>query len=368
MKGSKDGRQKYRVRVNYQDSSGVNRQIDRVAYGSKEAKDLERDLARKIKNETPAKNITVSQLYDEYVKVKSHEVRETTMRSTKTIIDNHILPHIGSIKLSKLTAPVLTNWKLIIEQKNLSITMRKHIYGELRAMLNYAVKMDYIPKNPLIKVGNFKDPLSSKKEINFYTPEEFKKFIAAARDCAENAPALIEWDYYVFFNIAFYTGLRKGEIHALKWSDINGEYLTVSRSINQKLEGEDRETPPKNKSSIRTLQLPLPLIKILDEHKLRWSEDKNFTEDFRICGGYKSLRDTSIQKKNKLYADTAGVKTIRIHDYRHSHASLLANEGINIQEIARRLGHSKIEITWNTYSHLYPREEERAVDILNKIV
>ena len=61
------------------------------------------------------------------------------------------------------------------------------------------------------------------------------------------------------------------------------------------------------------------------------------------------------------------MKTIRIHDFRHTHASLLANEGINIQEIARRLGHSKIEITWNIYSHLYPREEERAVAVLDSI-
>ncbi|MCL2821480.1 MAG: tyrosine-type recombinase/integrase, partial [Oscillospiraceae bacterium] len=58
---------------------------------------------------------------------------------------------------------------------------------------------------------------------------------------------------------------------------------------------------------------------------------------------------------------------IKIHGFRHSHVSLLANEGINIQEIARRLGHAKVEETWNTYSHLYPREEEKAVDILNKI-
>jgi len=58
---------------------------------------------------------------------------------------------------------------------------------------------------------------------------------------------------------------------------------------------------------------------------------------------------------------------ISIHSYRHSHASLLANEGINIQEIARRLGHARVEMTWNTYSHLYPREEERAVEILNRI-
>jgi integrase len=61
------------------------------------------------------------------------------------------------------------------------------------------------------------------------------------------------------------------------------------------------------------------------------------------------------------------LKVIRIHDYRHSHVSVLANNGINIQEIARRLGHSKVDMTWNTYSHLYPREEERAVDVLNNI-
>ena len=71
---------------------------------------------------------------------------------------------------------------------------------------------------------------------------------------------------------------------------------------------------------------------------------------------------------NARFAAAAGVKVIRIHDFRHSHASLLANEGINIQEIARRLGHSDIKMTWNTYSHLYPREEERAIKILDNIV
>jgi len=154
----------------------------------------------------------------------------------------------------------------------------------------------------------------------------------------------------------------------LKWSDINGSYLSVKRSITQRLRGDDRETPPKNKSSVRTLQIPLPLIRILAEHKERQRELGRFNEDSRICGGERSLRDTTIQRRNELYARLSGLKVIRVHDFRHSHVSALANEGINIQEIAPRLGHSRIEITWNTYSHLYPREEERAVDILNKIV
>ena len=93
-----------------------------------------------------------------------------------------------------------------------------------------------------------------------------------------------------------------------------------------------------------------------------------FNDNYYICGGTKAIRDTSIQNALKQYADKAGVKVIRVHDFRHSHASLLANEGINIQEIARRLGHAKISMTWETYSHLYPREEERAIKILDKIV
>ena len=161
--------------------------------------------------------------------------------------------------------------------------------------------------------------------------------------------------------------MRKGEIHALRWCDIDENIINVSRSITQKLKGEDRITPPKNKSSIRTLQIPEPLKEVLSEHKKRCKQFDNFSENNLICGADKSLRDTTIQNRAKKFAQLAGIKTIRIHDFRHSHASLLANEGINIQEISRRLGHSNVEMTWNTYSHLYPREEERAISVLNRI-
>ena len=166
----------------------------------------------------------------------------------------------------------------------------------------------------------------------------------------------------------YYTGMRKGEINALKWSDIDGDILYVRRSVTQKVKGQAIiETAPKNKTSYRDLQMPLPLIKILDEHRARQQQNDGWSEDFRVCGSDKCLSDTGIENANKKFADSAKLPHIRIHDFRHSHASLLANEGINIQEIARRLGHSKIEQTWSTYAHLYPREEERAVAILNKV-
>lgn len=364
----RDGKYKYRVRVNFTDQFGKHRQLERSTYGADEAKALEMKLRQQISTpENITKSMTVKQLYDECVASKVHDVRASTLDKFKSILEKHVLPTMADVKLSKLTVPAVQRWKDGINEKDLALKTRKNIFSAFRALIGYAVRMEYMSQNPLVKVGGFKDVNTIEKKIDFYTADEFKKFISAAKKEASKKD-FFEWHYYVFFNIAFYTGARKGEIHALKWTDIEGSTLHITRSIAQKLKGGDRETPPKNKSSIRDVQLPTPLIKILEEHKKRCEKVPGFSEEWRICGGEKPLRDSSINNRNELYAKLANVKKIRIHDFRHSHASLLANEGINIQEVARRLGHSKIEMTWNTYSHLYPREEERALKVLNKIV
>ena len=370
MDGKKGGKQKYRVRINYIDNLGKPRQIERVAYGSEEAKQLERELNFQIKQEKPAVKLTVQALYDEYIKAKKFEVRETSLDKTQRILKRYVLAKLSDTKIDKLTIPVLQNWKQSVEELNLNIITRKNIYGEFRALLNYGVKMEYLQKNPLLKVGNFKAPLEMKKEMDFYTPDEFKRFILAARDYCqkcEDEGSLFEWNYYVFFCIAFYTGMRKGEIHALTWQDISNNEIHITKSLAQKLKGGDRITPPKNRSSIRDVQIPQPLKDVFRQHYNRWRQAPNFTNNYHICGGEKALRDTSVANMNAMFAKLADVKSIRIHDYRHSHASLLVHEGINIQEIAKRLGHSDVSITLGTYSHLYPSESDRALTILDKI-
>ena len=369
----KNGLQKYNVRVSYVSDNGQYKKITRTVFGLEDAKDLERVLTSEVKSkgENSVKRITVQQLFDKYAAAKKYEIRETTLDKYERDFNSHIKPTIASVRVDKLTTAMLQDWKLYIESKGLSLKAKKSIYGIFRAILNFAVTMDYIVRNPLTKVGSFKETSTVKKEMSIYTAQEFTRFSNTAKQLAEKRQIeqydLSEWDYYVFFNIAFYTGLRKGEIHALKWSDIEGSLLHVRRSITQKLKGIDRETAPKNSSSIRTLQMPTVLLEMLKEHRKRQEKLDFFTNDYRICGGEKCLRDTTIQNRHKSYATLAGLHTIRIHDFRHAHVSVLANEGINIQEIARRLGHAKVEMTWNTYSHLYQREEERAVDVLNRI-
>ena len=365
----KDGRQQYRVRVNYTDAAGKAHQIERTAYGLAEANALEQALISEYKEKrTASARLTVQQLYEEYEEYHSHETRKTSHDSTVRNLQYRVLPTMKDYRLDRLSQPVLAQWKNEIAATDLSIVTKRNAYAAFVAMLNYAVKMDYLPKNPLTILGNFKDANEVDKPadtLHYYTADQFRAYIAQAR---ATAATLTDRGYYVFFCIAFYTGARKGEINALKWSDVDGNILHIRRSIAQKLKGGDVEGPPKNKSSYRDLQIPAPLMKILEEHKqLQREGSALFTDDFRICGGERPLRDTSIENHNTAYAAAAGLPHIRIHDFRHTHASLLVNEGINIQEIARRLGHSNVQMTWNTYSHLYPREEERAVAILDKI-
>jgi len=369
---TKNGVNHYKIRINYVDEHGKKRQITRAVFGAEEAKELERRLTENIKSEgeNSLKKLTVQQLHDEFIGIKKYEVRETTISKYSCTYRYFIESQYSNVFLDKLTVKSLQNWKLSLEQKKLSLNTKKFAFNYFKSLYIYAVKMDYIQVNPFLKLSNFKDPLSVKKKMKVYTPQEFNLFANAAWKIANEREVmhqdLSEWNFYVFFNVAFYTGLRKGEIYALKWNDIDGSYLTVSRTMTQRMSGGDRETPPKNKSSARTIQMPLPLIEILAEHKKRQIQADLVGDDYRICGGEISIRDNTVQRRKEEYAKLAGLHVITLHSFRHTHVSVLANAGINIQEIARRLGHVRIEMTWNTYSHMYPREEEKAVDIFNK--
>ena len=365
-KNKKDGVQQYRVFINYIDRTGKYKKKSKLVYGAAEAKLAEMELQKQLNESVPDAKLTVNELFKEYVAAKKHNVRKTSLDKTESILNRSVISTLGNVQLDKLTTKIMQSWRNEIAEKSLSVITKKNIFSEFRALLNYAVKMEYIERNPISRIENFKEVYFEKPQdkLHYYTPEQFNKYINTA---LESCNTFIDYAYYVFFNIAHFTGMRKGEINALKWSDIEDDIIHVRRSIAQKLKGGDEETPPKNKSSYRDVQMPKRLKSILQEHKERQKELTGFSEDFRVCGGPNCLRDSSLSNRNIQYADAAKLPHIRIHDFRHSHASLLVNNGINIQEVARRLGHSKIEMTWNTYSHLYPREEDRAIAVLDKV-
>lgn len=367
----KDGKNQYRVTVSHTDAYGKHKQHERIVYGKAEAQQAEAQLKAQLTTASAPKRMTVGQLYEEYMEQKRQEVRATTYDKTRRNLEYAVLPTFADAPLEKLNAQMMQKWKNDIGGRDLGLTTKKNYYKEYKALLNYAVKREYIARNPLDLVGNFRTTEFAKpEEMDFYTPEEYRKYSAAAKEYAESAHAsrsFSAWAYYVFFSIAFYTGMRKGEINALKWKNVSGGVIRVRESVAQKLKGEYVEGDPKTASSVRDIRIPDPLANILAEHRARQEADERFSDDYYVCGAVKALADTSIENYNKRYCEAAGLKHIRIHDFRHTHASLLINEGINIMEISRRLGHRDIKETLKTYAHLYPREEEKALAILNAI-
>lgn len=370
--GTKDGLQKYRVQVSYTDATGKYRKLERISYGMRDAHLTEQDLMRKAGLKAAGGDRapkTVNDLCNEYMVAQNPSVRLTTWDKYATTIRLYIEPTIGSLSTEKLTKARLMAWKVDMSEKGLSVVTCQKAYAVLRAVLNYAVKMDYLEKNPLTAIGNFTDRNFKPKEesIHFYTKDEFLRFIAVAKTHQQS------WQQkccYVFFCLAYMTGMRKGEMNALKWSDIEANVIHVRRSISQKVMDQDNqmlETLPKSRSSYRDVQMPEPLKRILDQHKEEQQQQDGFSENWRVVGGQTVLADTTISAANRKYALEAGLPMIRVHDFRHSHVSFLINEGINIYEIARRLGHSDIAMTLNVYGHLYPKESERALAALNKV-
>ena len=177
VKGAKkDGLQKYNVRANYiSHIDGKPKQMTRTAYGLDAARDLERKLLSEVNDisERPTGKMTIDQLFQEYRAVQKNEVREVTLFKNFQNYKLYIKPTMADIRLDKLTVSQLQKWKESVIEKNLAYTSRKCAYKVFAALLNFAVKMDYLHRNPLSKVGNFKDNAEFKKDITYYTKDDF---------------------------------------------------------------------------------------------------------------------------------------------------------------------------------------------------
>ena len=196
--------------------------------------------------------------------------------------------------------------------------------------------------------------------MEIWTPEEFSAAIST-----EKNPI-----YSAFFKTLYTLGCRRGEALALSWADINFEKQTINinksvtfKTINKK-EGQSYEiTTPKNKGSVRTVAAPQFLLDIL----LGLKPEKNATEPPFVFGGESPLPATTIDRRLKNCADNVGIKRIRVHDLRHSCASYLIHSGVSIVAVSRQLGHTDIEQTLNTYSHILPDDRSQILNNLQAL-
>ena len=160
------------------------------------------------------------------------------------------------------------------------------------------------------------------------------------------------------FRLLFWTGMRIGEMLALTFEDVNLEERVISITKNLvRVKGEDKIHPPKTPKGVRVITIPPFLAEDLREY---------FNKQYGILPNERIFRFTKSFMEHQIIrgAKESGVKRIRLHDLRHSHASMLVEMGFQPLEIKDRLGHEKIETTLNTYSHLYPNKQMELADRL----
>ena len=276
-----------------------------------------------------------------------NRLRESTIKNKRYVFDLKVTPYFKKKKMCEIKTSDIRAWQNELIKQGYAPTYLKSINNQLAALFNYAVRYYDLNDNPCRKAGSIGK--SKADDMEFWTKQEFKQFLPSMDKKPEARMA---------FMLLYWTGMRIGELLALTYEDIDlkKRIISISKSY-QRLDGKDVITPPKTPKSNRKITIPPFLAEELKEY---CSHLYGIMPNERMFRFTKSYMEHEIVRGIK----ETGVKRIRIHDLRHSHASLLVELGFQPLAIAERLGHEKIETTLNTYSHLYPNKQAELADRL----
>jgi integrase len=269
------------------------------------------------------------------------------------------LEPLDSTKINDFNVNIYSRLYNDIIKKNLSARYVNKILGMLRSLIKYSNKY-YNTSDEMLK---FIENLSLKnetKEMDFYTFDEYMKYRSVIDDD--------EW--LLFFDMLYFLGFRKGELQALTYNDIDPikKEVSINKTLTTKLKGTEYYiSSPKTKSSNRILPIPNDIFERIEKNMQKYQKYTNYSDLFFIFGGITPFKDTNISNKNIQYSKLANLRTIRIHDFRHSCASLLINQNMPITLVSKYLGHSKVSVTLDTYSHMYKSDLNTLTDYINKL-
>jgi integrase len=338
----------WEVQVRYTDFTGKTVQKHKRGFATmREAKEWEEHF--KAQQGCMLIGMTFGDFVTKYYENMDADLKQNTMRTKRYLIDLKILPYFGERKIMEINQSDIIEWQKEIKKSGYADTYLKTINSQLSAIFNYAVQIYNLPSNPCRKVkgmGKYKA-----KEMSIWTQEEFEQFLPCVSDKA--------YSRYGFL-IFFWTGVRLGELLALTQGDfdLDKKIMIINKSC-QYINGERVITTPKTEKSNRTITLPDNLVVELKEF---FSHLYGYQPNDPIFPVTKSYFENEMRRGAAL----AGIDKIRIHDLRHSHASLLISKlNVPVIAVSRRLGHENVSVTLNTYGHLYPTQMDDIANQLN---
>ena len=361
----KDGRWEGRIVIGY-DEKGLPKTKNVLAKTKTECAAKLKALRESLEApapEAPKPSISLGDWLDHwYQEYKKANLRPNTQMSYERRIYQHIIPALGRIPLDKLTVRDIQQFYTNLKKSGRLI--RTELYGAglsdqtvrgihttLHAALDRAVEEKLLFRNP---ADNCKLPSAKAREIQVLTPEEIQQLLIQAK----------EDGCYELLLLELATGLRRGEILALQWDDLNFRTgaLRVERQVHR-VRGELVVSPPKTKASNRSVLLPAPVLKVLKAYQetvhSRWMFPSPVKED-------SPMDPAAIRKRLQTVLDRAECKRLRFHDLRHTFATASLEHGMDIKTLSTIIGHVSSTTTLNTYTHVTDAMRQSAADKIDR--
>jgi integrase len=309
---------------------------------------------------------TVSELLDEWLRAKAGSVTANTLHDYETTIRLHIKPTLGAVRIQKLTAARLQSQYTAWRDAGLSARVIRGCHMRLSQALDYGVRVKLLLHNP---AKDAHPPRLAQARCDHWSPAEAAAFLNVAKQ--DSLASL--------WHLLLLEGLRRGEGLGLRWQDLDleaGEARIVQSVIPNKA---DRGSPiiqrrVKTTSGARSVRLTQETAQSLRAHRIRWLERKVAATDwedndlvFSTRTG-KPINPTNLIRQFRAIVATAGVRPIRLHDLRHSCASLLLLAGEHPKVVSDRLGHASVAITLDLYSHVSPRLQTQAAERMSELI
>ncbi|PSL41753.1 site-specific recombinase XerD [Salsuginibacillus halophilus] len=305
------------------------------------------------------KKITFEDFAEEWMEIMQNNYRASTFSVYAGVIRNRIVPEFAKAKLGDIKQIDLQRFYNRMDEEGLSAKYIKLLHNILSAMYRDAVAWEYVTKNI---TNNLSTPKGNKKEMKTWTIEQSRFFLEHAKN---------ETKRYPVFVLAIWTGMRTGEIHGLKWKDIDFERqtITVRRTVAWAGKQGHILQDVKTEGSQRTIKISDFVTDVLKQHRLKQKElmfklQREFKEDQCVFLSYNGNRIDPRGTSRRLFeiSQKIGLPRIRMHDLRHTHASISLQLNQHPKVVSERLGHKSIDITLDLYSHVTETLQEESVE------
>lgn len=355
------------------DSTGQSIQIRKRGYKSlqdaqKAYLNYQQDILNGEYNPNVNAHIKLNKLIDDWLPVYEPTVKESTYATTLRIIDNHIRKELGNYYLDKLNIRLCDKAVKKWFKNSPKVFKRYAMYTS--KILDYAISLELIKTNPMKKVILPK-PKKDKKEFDaFYSKQELEDFLFWAKDYSFKA--------YAVFRLLAYSGMRIGELMALRWSDVDlsKDTITIERTYSKGLNNRRFITTPKTVNGFRTIHVEHQTLKVLTEWRkqqtgnlIRLGENV-FNANQLVFSNLNNepLESYTVEKWNKAICNKHHLRHIKLHGFRHTHASLCFEAGLAIGDVKNRLGHASIRTTMDVYTHVTKTKEKESADKFSRFM